>query len=247
MTNHGSFNDLGPEGRQEVAPTVRSGIGVPLPFLARGPEGRHSAAHRVGPSDLGSVFTTSHDPGLTAAAITCRPSGPQASNEPHAMSRRDLLGQMATGLGGVALAGLLAKTCGANELPAPHFAPKAKRVIFLFQSGAPSQMDLFDYKPKLADLRGSELPDSIRQGQRLTGMTSRQTSFPVAPSRFKFAQHGRCGAWVSELLPHTAGVVDDLCFLKSLHTEAINHDPAITFCQTGAQIAGRPSIGSWLS
>src|SRR3954468_19785619 len=120
-------------------------------------------------------------------------------------SRRDLLGQMATGLGGVALAGLLAKTCGANEQTAPHFAPKAKRVIFLFQSGAPSQMDLFDYKPKLAGLRGSVLPDSIRQGQRLTGMTSRQTSFPVAPSRFQFAQHGRSRAWVSALLPYTAG------------------------------------------
>src|SRR4051812_2376285 len=94
----------------------------------------------------------------------------------------------------------------------PHFPPKAKRVIYLFQSGAPSQMDLFDYKPRLDDLRGTELPDSIRQGQRLTGMTSRQASFPVAPSRFRFARRGRCGAWVSELLPHTAGVVDDLCF-----------------------------------
>src|SRR5947208_3061009 len=151
---------------------------------------------------------------------------------------------MATGLGATALATLLARDSNAAESPGLHFPAKAKRVIFLFQSGAPSQLDLFDYKPKLADLRATELPDSIRQGQRLTGMTSRQTSFPVAPSRFQFAQHGRSGAWVSELLPHTAGVVDELCFIKSLHTEAINHDPAITFFQTGAQLAGRPSMGA---
>jgi hypothetical protein len=129
----------------------------------------------------------------------------------------------------------------------PHFKPTAKRVIYLFQSGAPSQMDLFDHKPKLADLRGTELPDSIRKGQRLTGMTSRQESFPVAPSKFKFERHGKCGAWVSELMPHTAKVVDDLCFIRSMHTEAINHDPAVTFFQTGAQLAGRPSIGAWLA
>ncbi|MEX2561019.1 MAG: DUF1501 domain-containing protein, partial [Pirellulales bacterium] len=118
---------------------------------------------------------------------------------------------------------------------------------YLFQSGAPSQMDLFDYKPRLADLRASELPESIRQGQRLTGMTSGQTSFPVAPSKFAFARHGASGAWVSDLMPHTARVADELCFVKSMFTEAINHDPAITFFQTGAQLAGRPSIGSWLS
>ena len=129
----------------------------------------------------------------------------------------------------------------------PHFAPKAKRVIYLFQSGGPSQMDLFDYKPRLNDLRGTELPASIRMGQRLTGMTSTQATFPVAPPMFKFAQHGQSGAWVSELLPHTAKVADDLCFIKSMHTEAINHDPGITFFQTGAQLAGRPSIGSWIS
>jgi uncharacterized protein DUF1501 len=166
-----------------------------------------------------------------------------------ALTRRDLMAHMATGIGGAALATLLAQDGLAAE-PAnslPHFPAKAKRVIFLFQSGAPSQLDLFDYKPKLADLGDTELPESIRQGQRLTGMTSRQTSFPVAPSRFKFAQHGKSAAWVSELLPHTAGVVDELCFIKSLHTEAINHDPAITFFQTGAQLAGRPSIGSWLA
>src|SRR3989442_2481601 len=166
---------------------------------------------------------------------------------PAAFSRRDLLGHMATGVGGVALTGLLADSSRGGESPAVHLPAKAKRVIFLFQSGAPSQLDLFDYKPKLANLRGSELPESIRQGQRLTGMTSRQSSFPVVPSRFRFAQHGASGTYVSELMPHTAKIVDDVCFIRSLHTEAINHDPAITFCQTGAQIAGRPSIGSWLS
>ena len=129
----------------------------------------------------------------------------------------------------------------------PQFAPTAKRVIYLFQSGAPSQLDLFDYKPKLAGLRASELPDSIRQGQRLTGMTATQSSFPVAPPIFQFAQHGKSGAWVSDLMPHTAKMVDDLCFIKSMNTEQINHDPAVTFCQTGFQLAGRPSIGSWLS
>jgi hypothetical protein len=163
------------------------------------------------------------------------------------VSRRDLLGHMATGVSAAALGTLFARDCGAAEQAELHRIAKAKRVIFLFQSGAPSQIDLFDPKPKLADLRGTELPDSIRQGQRLTGMTSRQTSFPVAPSKFRFAQHGNSGAWLSELLPHTAKVADELCFVKSLHTEAINHDPAITFCQTGAQIAGRPSIGAWLS
>jgi len=163
------------------------------------------------------------------------------------ISRRDLLGQMATGVGATALGTLLARDCGAAEPFGLHHVPKAKCVIFLFQSGAPSQLDLFDYKPKMANLRGTELPESIRQGQRLTGMTSRQARFPIAPSKFQFAQHGNSGAWVSELLPHTAGIVDDLCFVRSVHTEAINHDPAITFCQTGAQIAGRPSIGAWLS
>jgi hypothetical protein len=165
------------------------------------------------------------------------------------LNRRDLFGHMATGIGGAGLAALLGTDSFAAEAtPAfPNFAAKAKRVIYLFQSGAPSQLDLFDYKPKLADLRASELPDSIRQGQRLTGMTSRQTSFPVAPTKFKFAQHGKSGAWLSDLLPHTAKVADELCFVKSLYTEAINHDPAVTFFQTGNQLAGRPSIGSWLA
>ena len=129
----------------------------------------------------------------------------------------------------------------------PHFPPKAKRVIYLFQSGAPSQMELFDYKPVLEKLRGTELPSSIRQGQRLTGMTSAQSSFPVAPSLFHFARHGESGAWLSELMPHTAKIADQLCFIRSMYTEAINHDPAVTFFQTGAQLAGRPSIGAWLS
>ncbi len=173
------------------------------------------------------------------------------------LSRRQWLGSTSGSLGAAALAWLLehessraatpqsAATGGLPELP--HFAPRVKRIIYLFQSGAPSQMDLFDHKPKLAELRGQELPDSIRQGQRLTGMTATQAGFPTAPSKFRFAQHGASGAWLSELLPHTARVADDLCFIKSMHTEAINHDPAITFFQTGAQLAGRPSIGAWLS
>jgi hypothetical protein len=169
-------------------------------------------------------------------------------------ARRHFLRNTAAGLGAVALASLLSESASADaNLPKPglgdlpHFAPKAKRVIYLFQSGAPSQLDLFDHKPNLANLGGTELPDSIRQGQRLTGMTSSQASFPVAPSIFKFQQHGESGAWISELLPHTAGIADRLTFIKTLHTEAINHDPAITFFQTGAQLSGRPSIGSWLA
>ncbi|MFN7841588.1 MAG: DUF1501 domain-containing protein, partial [Pirellula sp.] len=130
---------------------------------------------------------------------------------------------------------------------APHFPAKAKRVIYLFQSGGPSQFEMMDYKPKLKELHGTELPDSIRQGQRLTGMTSGQKSFPVVAPKFKFSQHGSQGVWLSELLPHTGKIVDDLCIVRSMHTEAINHDPAITFMQTGSQQPGRPSMGSWLS
>lgn len=172
------------------------------------------------------------------------------------LQRRAFLQAGGLGLGGLALTSLLQGRVAAAEqtqaavggLPGlPHFPPKAKRVIYLFQSGAPSQLDLFDPKPGLVDRRGTELPDSIRRGQRLTGMTATQTSFPVAPSKYQFAQHGKSGAWLSELLPHTAKIADELCFLKSMHTEAINHDPAVTFFQTGAQLAGRPSIGSWLS
>ena len=170
------------------------------------------------------------------------------------LTRRHFFSRGSAGIGIAALASLLSGELRADDNPSsgglpglPHFPPKAKRVIYLFQSGAPSQMELFDYKPRLAEFRGAELPDSIRMGQRLTGMTATQSSFPVAPSLFKFAQHGNSGAWVSELLPHTAKVVDQLCFVKSMHTEAINHDPAVTFFQTGAQLAGRPSIGAWLS
>jgi Protein of unknown function (DUF1501) len=129
----------------------------------------------------------------------------------------------------------------------PNHAPKAKRIIYLFQSGAPSQMDLFDPKPLMKDRRGEDLPESIRQGQRLTTMTSGQKTFPVAPSIFKFEQRGKCGMWMSELLPHMSSIADKFCMIRSMVTEAINHDPAITFCQTGSQLAGRPSIGSWVS
>src|SRR5207249_8527966 len=170
------------------------------------------------------------------------------------ITRRHFFGLTSIGVGMAALASWFERDLSSAEGPAsgglpglPHFPPRAKRVIYLFQSGAPSQMDLFDYKPKLERFFATELPDSVRKGQRLTGMTATQASFPVAPSRFKFARHGRCGAWVSELMPHTAAVVDELCFVKSMYTEAINHDPAITFFQTGAQLAGRPSIGAWLS
>jgi len=166
-------------------------------------------------------------------------------------TRRQFLARSASVLSVAAWASLAgeagrADTAAGPLADLPHFMPKAKRVISLFQSGAPSQMDLFDYKPKLAEFHASELPESVRRGQRLTGMTSRQASFPIAASKFKFAQHGQSGAWLSELLPHTARVADRLCFIKSMHTEAINHDPAVTFFQTGAQLAGRPSIGAWL-
>lgn len=167
------------------------------------------------------------------------------------MTRRYFFGRSATGIGVAALANVFGKDLRAavhGGLPGlPHFAPKAKRVIYLFQSGGPSQMELFDYKPRLDDFQGKDLPESIRNGQRLTGMSATQSSFPVVPSKFTFAQHGQSGAWVSELMPHTAKIADQLTFIKSMHTEAINHDPAVTFLQTGSQIAGRPSIGAWLS
>ncbi len=132
-----------------------------------------------------------------------------------------------------------------NDLP--HHPPKAKRIIYLFQSGAPSQHDLFDWKPGLAARFGEDLPDSIRKGQRLTTMTSGQTKFPVAPTTFSFQQHGESGMWFSDAMPYMAKHADTWCQIRSMHTEAINHDPAITFAQTGSQLAGRPSIGSWLS
>jgi hypothetical protein len=152
-------------------------------------------------------------------------------------------------LGSVSLASLLGSgvaRAAASERPS-HFAARAKRVIYLFQSGGPSQLELMDYKPRLKELHGSELPDSIRQGQRLTGMTSGQKSFPVVAPKFRFEPAGDQGAFFSELLPHTAAMVDDLCIVRSVHTEAINHDPAITFMQTGSQQPGRPSLGAWLS
>ena len=175
-------------------------------------------------------------------------------------SRRAFLSKTALGLGTASLASFLnpitsfGKTPNTNGtlalggiLGKPHFAPKAKRVIYLFQSGGPSHLDLFDPKPLLKKMNGEDLPDSVRGGQRLTGMSGGQASFPLAGSIFDFKQHGESGAWVSDLMPHTAKIVDDLCFVKSMYTEAINHDPAITFFQTGSQLPGRPSIGSWLS
>ena len=164
-------------------------------------------------------------------------------------NRRALLRGSAAALGSASLASLLAR----DGLAAPqgatptHFTPKAKRVIYLFQSGGPSHLELYDHKPKLKELHGTELPDSIRQGQRLTGMTSGQKSFPVIAPKFGFHQSGQAGTWISDLLPHTSKVLDDICLVRSMHTEAINHDPAITFIQTGSQQPGRPSLGAWLS
>ncbi len=172
------------------------------------------------------------------------------------LTRRQLFGRSAAGIGTAALASLLnpqlfAETAKPAGIPGtllePHFAPKAKRVIYLFMSGGPSHIDLFDYKARLKELHGTELPAEIRMGQRVTGMTAGQKSFPCASSLFKFAQHGQCGAWVSELLPQTATIVDKIAIVNSLNTEAINHDPATTFIQTGSQQPGRPSFGAWLS
>ena len=172
-----------------------------------------------------------------------------------ATSRRCFLGQSGLGLGAAALASLLPGAAQGSARPAatgglpglPHFAPKAKRAIYLFMNGAPSQLDLFDYKPKMQGMFDADLPESIRMGQRLTTMTSGQTRFPIAPSKFRFQRYGQSGAWVSELLPYTARMVDDLAIVKSMHTEAINHDPATTYLCTGHQLPGRASIGSWLS
>jgi hypothetical protein len=170
-------------------------------------------------------------------------------------NRRLFLGRSATGVGTAALAHLFGGDAGAQALAKapgglpdlPHFAPRAKRVIYLFQSGGPSHLDLFDYKPVVVKNAGTDLPESIRAGQRLTSMTAAQSRFPVVPSIFKFSQHGKSGAWFSELMPHLSKVADDLTFIKSVHTEQINHDPAVTFAQTGFQLAGRPSLGSWVT
>ncbi len=182
----------------------------------------------------------------------------RCDNENKNYSRRDFLGRTTLGLGAAALTGLIGpeksfantiqNITANNGVPRlPHFPPRAKRVIYLFQSGGPSQMELFDPKPTLNKLVGQDIPESVLGGQRLTGMSSGQASLPLAGSIFGFNQHGNSGAWVTELMPHTAKVVDDLCFIKSMHTDAINHDPAVTFMQTGSQLSGRPSMGSWLS
>lgn len=177
------------------------------------------------------------------------------------LDRRNFLTKTSMGLGALAL-GTLFGSDGFSQIKnamasgstatleeeilraIPHIAPKAKRIVFLFMAGGPSQLETFDYKPKLYDMVGQGLPDSIRQGQRLTSMSSNQSILPIVPSQYKFNQHGKSQTWISELLPHTAQVVDDLCIIKSLYTEAINHDPAITFFQTGNQLPGRPSMGS---
>lgn len=188
----------------------------------------------------------------------CRCSGAVPTT---GLSRRMLLNRVGMGLGGLALADLLqpARVLASSQAQAGqavqdrgvldgklHVPARAKRVIYLFMAGGPSQMETFDYKPVLNRRNGEQLPDSVRQGQRLTGMSGNQSSLPLAGSQFGFKQHGASGAWISDLLPHTARVVDDLCIVRSMVTEAINHDPAITFFQTGSQIAGRPSLGSWI-
>jgi hypothetical protein len=175
-------------------------------------------------------------------------------------TRRQFFGRSALGLGTAALAaliegeGLSAKADATEQHVLPHagklgghWPARAKRAIYLFQSGGPSQIEMLDYKPQLRQLHGSELPDSIRMGQRVTGMTSGQKSFPVIASKFNFQQYGQQGTWISDLLPHTGRMIDDICLIRSLHTEAINHDPAITYLQTGSQQPGRPSLGAWLS
>jgi hypothetical protein len=169
------------------------------------------------------------------------------------INRRHFLGKLSLGIGSVALGSLLIPDLlsGDDEsgplLGLPHFAPKAKRIIYLFQNGAPSQLESFDYKPTLIKMAGQDLPASVRMGQRLTGMTSGQSKFPMVGSYFKFQQYGQTGAWVSELFPQMASVIDEFCVIRSMHTEAINHDPALTFMQTGAQQGNRPSMGAWLS
>jgi len=178
----------------------------------------------------------------------------ECNNYQQVQSRRDFLTKASYGLGAVSLASFLSPTdifaspaeTQKGVLGATHFPAQAKRVIYLFQSGAPSQLDLFDYKPLLNKMNGQELPESVRDGQRLTGMTAGQRSFPLAGSLFKFNQHGEAGSWMSDLLPHHSKITDELCFIKSMYTEAINHDPAATFIQTGSQFPGRPAIGSWI-
>ncbi len=163
------------------------------------------------------------------------------------LSRRDFLTKTSLGLGALAFSGFSSPSTSGAVGPRPHATPRAKRIIYLFQSGAPSQIDLFDHKPLLQQMHGQELPESVRGGQRLTGMTAGQSSFPLVGTPFSFAQYGQSNRWVSDLLPYTSEVVDELCFVKSMYTEAINHDPAVTFIQTGSQFPGRPSMGAWVS
>jgi len=176
----------------------------------------------------------------------------------HLLSRRHFFKSTGLAAGRIALGGLMfpeiLRAATKNTVRAhpalpelPHFAPKAKRLIYLFMNGGPSQMDLLDYKPGVEKIYDTDLPDSIRQGQRLTTMTSGQTRFPIAPSKYSFKQYGQSGIWFSELLQHTAKIADEIAVIKSVHTEAINHDPAVTYIQTGNQIPGKPSLGSWLS
>jgi hypothetical protein len=176
----------------------------------------------------------------------------EPSNMIGTLNRRQLLNRFGMGLGGLALSEMLMLSGGVSAaergvMGGTHRAPKAKRIIYLFMSGGPSQVDLLDYKPLLNQRHGEQLPDSVRGKQRLTGMSGNQSSIPLVGSPFKFSQHGRSGGLFSELLPHTAAMADDLCVVKSMFTEAINHGPGVTFLQTGSQIAGRPSFGSWLS
>lgn len=165
------------------------------------------------------------------------------------LSRRRMLQASSWGFGGLALSHLMASSSKADDaaLETLHHAPKARRVIFLFQAGGPSQLDLLDHKPLLVQKHGEQLPESVRGEQRLTGMSGNQSSLPLVGSPFKFTQHGQSGTWVSELLPHTAKIVDEISVIRSVHTEAINHGPGVTFVQTGSQIPGRPCIGAWLS
>jgi hypothetical protein len=175
---------------------------------------------------------------------------PCAGTEPViGMSRRRWLQSFGMGLGGLALVDLMSRSLAAETTSGQktHFPARAKRIIYLFQSGAPSQMDLFDYKPLLNEKHGTELPQSVRMMQRLTSMSANQASLPLVGSPFEFRRHGETGAWLSELLPHTAEIADDLCFVKSMHTPAINHGPGVTFMQSGSQFPGRPSMGAWLN
>ncbi|MEO2002916.1 MAG: DUF1501 domain-containing protein, partial [Candidatus Poribacteria bacterium] len=169
--------------------------------------------------------------------------------DPMSVTRRTFLSQVGLGLGSIALnqLSMASQPAARGTLGAAHFAPKARRVIYLFQSGGPSQVDLYDHKPLLNERNGEDLPASVRMGQRLTAMSGNQATLPLAGSAFRFRQYGQSGAWLSDLLPYTARIADDICFVKSVYTEAINHDPAITFFQTGSQIAGRPCMGSWIS